>query len=94
MNVKNAESVKYTCCTFVFVNDKRQYRSINTNKVQYVRESANVKYSKTTFEFLNVKYNSHERNERETRPKKLYQEQMQKKVFGKKQQTPLPETIN
>ncbi len=43
MNVKNAESVKYTCCTFVFVNDKRQYRSIRTNKVQCVREPANSK---------------------------------------------------
>lgn len=64
MNVKNPVSIKYTCCTFVFVNDKRQYLSIRTNKVQCVRESVNSKIQYTTFEFLNVKYNSHERNER------------------------------
>ncbi|MCW3072013.1 MAG: hypothetical protein JWQ09_6058 [Segetibacter sp.] len=43
MNIKNAASVKYTCCTFAFVNDKRQYPSISTNKCQYVWESANNK---------------------------------------------------
>ncbi|MDX2174764.1 MAG: hypothetical protein SFY56_16790 [Bacteroidota bacterium] len=43
MNVKNAESVKYTSCIFAFVNDKRQCHSISTNKFKYVQESA---YSK------------------------------------------------
>lgn len=48
MNVKNAESVKYTCCTFVFVNDKCQYRSIRFNAFG---NRQTVKYSKRPLNF-------------------------------------------
>lgn len=48
MKVKNAESVKYTCCIFVFVKNKHQCRSTSTNAFE---NRHTVKYSKRPLNF-------------------------------------------